>query len=74
MKRFEEKTEIEAALSSISWQLKRIADSLEAIEDNMTPLRIPTLDNLPRKDITSNKLKEMLSGLKGYQENKNGKD
>jgi len=28
-----EKTVIELALNSISWQLKRIADSLEEIED-----------------------------------------
>lgn len=28
-----EKTAVELALNSISWQLKRIADSLEEIED-----------------------------------------
>lgn len=32
-----EKTEVELALNSISWQLKRIADSLESIEDIIHP-------------------------------------
>lgn len=36
MKHEQEKSNIELSLSSISWQLKRIADSLEVITDELS--------------------------------------
>jgi uncharacterized alpha-E superfamily protein len=36
-----EKTPVELALNSISWQLKRIADSLEELEDILNPAPKP---------------------------------
>lgn len=52
------KTDIELALSSISWQLKRIADSLENIEDGNL---ITQIRNKPKDP---SKLKQMLEELK----------
>lgn len=45
------KTEIELALNSISWQLKRIADSLEEIETTLKPV-----PQLPQKRLTRDEI------------------
>lgn len=65
MKTFNEKTEIESALSSISWQLKRIADSLETIEDRIViSPKLETKVDFNPTTYGESKLKKMLDELK----------
>ena len=60
MKYEQEKSNIELSLSSISWQLKRIADSLEVITDELS-----SDDLLPKNNtIQSSKLSELIKQLK----------
>ena len=62
-----EKTAVELALSSISWQLKRIADSLEGIDTTLEATVHPTVYINPNLDKGTSKIQEMLKTLKGLK-------
>jgi hypothetical protein len=62
-----EKTAVELALSSISWQLKRIADSLEGIDTTLEATVHPTVYINPRPNKGTSKIQEMLNKLNGLK-------
>jgi hypothetical protein len=62
-----EKTAVELALSSISWQLKRIADSLEGIDTTLEATVHPTVYINPSLDKGTNKIQAMLNKLNGLK-------
>jgi len=66
-----EKTAVELALSSISWQLKRIADSLEGIDTTSEATVHPTVYINPRLDKGTSKLQDMLNKLNGLNGDNN---
>jgi hypothetical protein len=64
-----EKTAVELALSSISWQLKRIADSLEGIDTTSEATVHPTVYINPGKG--TGKLQDMLNKINGLNGDNN---
>lgn len=58
------KTATEMALSSISWQLKRIADSLETIEDLINH---PGNDEIVVKTYENPRVQQMIDDLRARQ-------